>query len=112
MSYGHDLSGGGGLRYRLDVQHKDEYFQDPANEPGIVNELDGIINASVTWSLNANWEFSLWGKNLSDERAFNYLNDSSPFMLSEAQLINDEVVLAANYIPPLTWGLSARFDFE
>jgi hypothetical protein len=42
----------------------------------------------------------------------NYLNDTSPFMLSLDQMMNGEVTLAANYIPPMTWGLSARFSFE
>ena len=100
------------MRFRLDVHHKDEYFQDPANEPGIVNDLDSIINASITYAMNSQWEFSLWVKNLRDERAMNYLNDTSPFMLSLDQMMNGEVSLAANYIPPMTWGLSARFSFE
>ena len=100
------------MRFRLDVQHKDEYFQDPANEPGIVNDLDSIINASITYAMNSQWEFSLWVKNLRDERAMNYLNDTRPFMLSLDQMMNGEASLAANYIPPMTWGLSARFSFE
>ena len=112
MSYVKALSDGGEMRFRLDVQHKDEYFQDPANEPGIVNDLDSIINASITYAMNSQWEFSLWVKNLRDERAMNYLNDTSPFMLSLDQMMNGEVTLAANYIPPMTWGLSARFSFE
>ena len=112
MAYRQQLGDKGALRMRLDVQHKDEYFQDPANEPGIVNGLDSIVNASITWELKSNWAFTLWGKNLTDERAYNYLNDSTPFMLSLPQAIAGQSTLAANYIPPLTWGVSARYTFE
>ena len=33
-------------------------------------------------------------------------------MLSGAQLGAGESTLAANYIPPLTWGVSVRYTFE
>ena len=112
MAYSHQLANNGELRLRFDLQHKDEYFQDPANEPGIRNGLDSIVNASVTWDLGSNWAVTLWGKNLTDERAFNYLNDTGVFMLSGAQLGAGESTLAANYIPPLTWGVSVRYTFE
>ena len=111
-AYSFQLGDKGDLRLRFDLQHKDKYFQDPANEPGIQNDLDSIVNASITWALPTNWELILWGKNLTDERAFNYLNDSSPFMLSGAQLGAGQISYAANYIPPLTWGISARYTFE
>ena len=111
FSYEHQLENSHSLGLRADVQHKSEYFQDPANEPGIVNSIDAIVNASITWSLPSNWQFSLWAKNLTDERAVNYANDSSVFILSTAQVEAGEQAFAFNYVPPLTWGVRARFDY-
>lgn len=107
-----ELNSGNELRFRLDMQHKDEYFQDPDNSPGIMNGLDNIMNASVNWTIGPNWQLTVWGKNLRDERAFNYLNDSSVFMLSAQQLAAGLTSRAANYIEPRTWGLSAQYSFE
>ena len=113
FSYSNEFANGHLLSFRMDLQHKSEYFQDPANEPGVVNSIDSLINGSISWTPpSSDWEFTLWAKNLTDERALNYVNDSSVFILSTEQVEAGQQALAYNYVPPMTWGISARYTFE
>lgn len=75
--------------------------------------VDSIVNAGVTWTLPTyDWEFSIWVKNLTDERAVEYANDSSVFILSTEQVESGAQAFAYNYAPPMTWGISVRYTFE
>jgi len=112
ISYDVELANDHQLAFRVDLQHKDEYFQDPANEQGIVNGIDGMVNGSMTWTLPSSWEVSLWGKNLGDERAVNYGNGAEAFILSMAAVESGALAFAYNYMPPRTFGLSLRYTVD
>jgi len=60
---------GGTLSSRVSYNHRDENFYTDNNR-GRLNEAD-IVDANFTWRpADANWSFSLYGNNLTDETTF------------------------------------------
>ena len=94
--------GEGDAYARYDFTYTDGYFTHPENTPQ-VREVDSweTHNARVGYTLpGGNWEFSLWGKNLTDEDALRMAE------------INFFGTFRGTYIPPRTYGASVRYNMN
>ncbi|MEM8934316.1 MAG: TonB-dependent receptor, partial [Acidobacteriota bacterium] len=89
---------------RVDWAWRDDYFQDFANNPGIVQEAFGLLSARLSWTpLSERWsplELALFGTNLTDEA---YLE--SGFV---AGAFGVNLGIAAD---PRLWGVEATWRF-
>ncbi len=116
---------GASLRLMGDWQYKDDYLLEPrlpGEEAPFLTNYNEQINASITYIFaNANWEVSLWGKNLTNERYKAYGQDLNGMAYSEAQLFDstspDFIPGAAGatmprFSPPRTWGLSLTWKLN
>lgn len=68
--YEQPLSNAGMLVYSVDYSYSDESRADVVNEFAVEDERS-LFDASVTYvNEDAGWQFSVWGKNLADDRYF------------------------------------------
>lgn len=59
----------GSVRVNLDYLYKDDMARDSENTSFAFAKSYEIVNANISWdALNSGWSFSIWGKNLTDER--------------------------------------------
>jgi len=94
---------GGTMSVQGDVSYSDETYYNLRNFDSHQFDSYTMYNANVTWvNAEENWEFSLIGRNLSDERAGVQGYDVSllPTQTSEV-----------SYKAPLWYGVSARYSF-
>ena len=67
-TYTANLSGGSAIDFSAVYSAKSDFYFDPANHPGELEDGFGLLDASVTWrSVGDRWNVSLWGRNLTDE---------------------------------------------
>ena len=90
--------GGGELFARVDYSWTDDYFFDNLNNPLLINDSENNVNAAIGFTTaDDHWNFSVWGKNLTDE-----LNNASLFELFGT--------VYANYQAPRTYGLTVTWN--
>jgi iron complex outermembrane receptor protein len=90
----------GEVRFHLDYSWQDDQFALANTEFGEVDvDAYGLLNARVSLAdvemAGHNWQFAVWGKNLTDEDSSNYRIGST----------------ALTYLPPLMWGGEVIFEF-
>jgi iron complex outermembrane recepter protein len=89
----------GNLLFHLDYAWQDDQFALANTEFGKVEVADyGLVNARISLSdvelAGHNWQFALWGRNLTDEKSANYLIGST----------------ASTYLAPLMYGAEVTFE--
>lgn len=90
----------GEVRFHLDYSWQDDQFNLANTDFGEVKVDDyGLLNGRISMAdvelFGGNWQFALWGKNLTDEDSANYQIGST----------------AATYLPPLMWGGEIILEF-
>lgn len=102
VQYALNLSGGGHLITRADLSFIDDHFKDALNFPQLQQDSYSLIDAHITYvSARNNWELSLFGKNLTDER---YIVSGFANGLTQGRV-------TANLGRPREWGLSLKYRF-
>ncbi|NWO01531.1 MAG: TonB-dependent receptor [Idiomarinaceae bacterium] len=61
------LDNGQNLDWRTDVTYQDEMFFSVSNEETAKTDSYALVNSNVTWETRDGWEFSIYGKNLTDK---------------------------------------------
>jgi iron complex outermembrane receptor protein len=90
----------GSLRFHLDYSWQDDQFALANTEFGeVVVEDFGLLNGRISLAnvemLGGNWQFAVWGKNLTDEDDANYAIGAT----------------AATFLQPATWGAELIFEY-
>jgi iron complex outermembrane receptor protein len=111
FDYRWDVAGGYALVANGDVQHKSRYYIDANNDPALTVKYNAMVDASLSLEAKSGWGISVWGKNLTNEHALAYANDFSAFYMSTAQYQAGTTGISANYVPPLTWGISFSYKY-
>ena len=80
-----------------------------------------MLNGSISYQTpSEKWQFTIWGKNLTDEDVVNYTNDFRFFAYSFGEAFNPESPnfnpaaaesRIVRYAPPRTYGVTARVSF-
>jgi iron complex outermembrane receptor protein len=84
--------------FQFDGAYYGDQFLEVTNGPGTLQEAYNISNLSVTYETES-WSFSVWSKNLFDERYKAYSLDLGALGAT------------TYYAPPRTSGVSARYEF-
>ncbi len=102
VQYAFNFTGGGQLITRADLSYIDDHFKDALNFPQLTQDSYSLVDAYITYlPQQSNWELSLFGKNLSDER---YIVSGFANGLSQGP--------ATTYLGrPREWGLSLKYRF-
>jgi len=86
----------GTARARVDYNWTGDYYFDPSNAPETLVESYGTIDARLSWGPDdANWDISLWGRNLTDE-------------LYPSHIIKNLDIGFTVFAPPRTFGAQFR----
>jgi iron complex outermembrane receptor protein len=90
----------GEIRFHLDYSWQDDQYALANTEFGEVQVDDfGLLNGRISMAdvelFGGNWQFAVWGKNLTDEDSANYLIGST----------------ASTYLQPLMWGGEIIFEY-
>jgi iron complex outermembrane recepter protein len=119
--YSLDLANGGDVTLAADMQYKSEYQLELNPDPAFASQVKNIVNANISYRTpNQKWQFTLWGKNLTDEDVVIFGQDFRFFSYSFNEAFNPEAAnfnpaaatsRIARYAPPRTYGVTARFDF-
>lgn len=89
--------------FRLDYAYQDEFFTQPDNDPFFAADSQGIVNARLGISGgDGSWQFTLWGRNLTDEDNVNELFGASSFVFP---------LYHYALIAPRTYGAELQFRF-
>ncbi|MBD1583901.1 TonB-dependent receptor [Pseudoalteromonas sp. S16_S37] len=70
-SYEFELSSGATINARMDISYRDDMYGEPSSDPRRMTQIDSrtTTNFDITYSpMNANWDISLYGRNIFDER--------------------------------------------
>lgn len=79
-----ELSGGGRLTARLDYSWRDEMWGEPSSDPGRLTRIGsrGLINVHFGYEpSSANWQISIYGRNVTDERYDNARLNTGDYLL-------------------------------
>ena len=92
---------GGELRLGGDVAYQDEAFVDPGNTARLATDSYTLVGLHATYQPpNSNWEFGIWGRNVTDEEYVAYTVDLSDFGVDYVQ-----------FGDPATYGVSLRYTY-
>jgi iron complex outermembrane receptor protein len=61
------LGNGQTLDWRTDVTYQDDMFFSVANEDAAKTDSYALVNSNITWETMDGWEFTVYGKNLTDK---------------------------------------------
>jgi iron complex outermembrane receptor protein len=102
VQYALQVAGGGQVITRADLAYVDDHFKDALNFPQLMQDSYSLVDAYVTYvGAEENWEVSLFGKNLTDER---YIVSGFANGLTQGRA-------TANLGRPREWGLSLIYRF-
>ena len=110
VAYDVELDNGAGLTLGLDYQYKDDFYTEISNEAPFGTKIDGLVNAQIAYRMNDRITFSLWGKNLTDERYKLYSNDLGGFFFPAGDPRSAQVVMP-RWSERRTAGISVTIDF-
>lgn len=89
----------GTARARVDYNWTGDFYFDPSNAPETRVASYGTVDARLSWGPdNANWDISLWGRNLTDE-------------LYPTHIIKNLDIGFTVFAPPRTFGAQFRMRF-
>jgi iron complex outermembrane receptor protein len=111
--YTWNLPGGAGeVAMRANVLYKSRYFISVDNNPNRTAKLDNIVNAGINYTTpGERWEFSLWGKNLTDKRTFWITSDRGLFIQEADDFFAGAQTWTVRYTEPRTWGATVRWNY-
>jgi iron complex outermembrane recepter protein len=111
--YTWNLPGDGGeVAMRTNVLYKSRYFISVDNDPNRTAKLDYIVNAGINYTTPGDrWEFSLWGKNLTDKRTFWITSDRGIFIQEAGDFFAGAQTWTVRYTEPRTWGATVRWNY-
>ncbi len=113
--YEADLANGGLVTFSADWQYKSKYQLELNEDPAFASKTPGLLNGSISYTTpSEKWQFTLWGKNLTDKEVVIYANDFRFFTYSTAEFFFDPVVATSKivrYAEPRTYGVTARVSF-
>ncbi len=96
-----EFTNGGELRFGGDVAYQDQAFVDPGNTARLATDDYTLLGLHATYQPpNSNWEFGIWGRNVTDEEYIAYTVDLSDFGVDYVQ-----------FGDPATYGVSLRFTY-
>ena len=108
FAYTHDMGPSGSLRFQANYQYKGEFLLETRPdfaESQFLSGFDNQIDASVAYSpKDSRWEFSLWGRNLADERYIIFGQDQDAFTYTLDELMAGATASQPRYNQPRTWG--------
>ncbi|AZZ97961.1 TonB-dependent receptor [Pseudoalteromonas sp. R3] len=70
-SYEFELDNNATVNTRFDISYRDSMYGEPSSDPGRMTQIDDrtTVNFDVSYApANANWDISLYGRNIFDER--------------------------------------------
>ena len=79
-----DLNGGGEVRFRADWSFRSDMFGEPTADPGRFTKIESrdLINFNITYTPpDANWDVSVYGTNITDERYDNARLNTGDYIL-------------------------------
>ena len=86
-----------------DLKYADSAFRTMPNSPVASTDAYTVVNGRIVLHQpEGNWEFAIWGRNLTDERYFIEAFDVFDPLGSTAKLLG----------APRVWGLSANYSFQ
>jgi len=113
--YEADLANGGIVTLSADWQYKSKYQLELNPDPAFTSKTPGLLNGSISYTTpNEKWQFTVWGKNLTDKDVVIYGNDFRFFSYSTAEFFFDPDVATSKivrYAEPRTYGVSAKVSF-
>lgn len=89
------------LRFQVDGRYSGETFKDAINDPIIAADSFWVWNARASLFSGDDWDVSIWGKNLADERYVTQGVNQGPLGFGFRV-----------YGPPRTWGVSFSKRFQ
>ena len=96
------LENGSGLGFHYGVSYQDDTYFGANNDPTTLGPAYSLHNARVTWvSPDESWEASLFGTNITDERAVQSI-------LSFLTLFG---TVQTTYVRPEEWALTIKKSF-
>jgi iron complex outermembrane receptor protein len=111
-TYTLDLGNAGDLTLRANMLYKSRYFLSVDNDPNRTAKVDGLVNAGIEYALpGGQWEFSLWVKNLTDERFFLTKADRGTFIQRRADRQAGDRTWTGRYNEPRTFGATVRWNY-
>jgi iron complex outermembrane receptor protein len=100
--YEMSLENGSGLAFHYGISYQDDTYFGANNDPTTLGPAYSLHNARVTWvSPDESWEASLFGTNITDERA----------VQSVLSFLNLFGTVQTTYVRPEEWGLTLRKNF-
>ena len=113
-----ELGSGSTVSVYADLQKKSKIYHDPANTELAAGELDSMVNAGIVMaSVDEQWILSIWGKNLTDERAsvlsaFNGTSFLGTFAQSAVAAGDpSQAIMVGGVTRPRTWGVTITRNF-
>ncbi len=100
LSHNRELGNDFALEANINFDWRDDQYFETNNKPIDRQDAYGLANAYIGIT-SGNWQFGLWGKNLTDEEYKVYVNDLPVFGWS-----------LANYGDPRTFGLRVGYSWE
>jgi len=118
LTFGFDatrqVTGNVDLTLAADYQYKSETFLNPSNFTDATQEVDGLINASLSLaSIASGLRVSIFVKNLTNEQFVTRANRLGVFLgnVDFSQGPPFAQVVAGSYSRPRTYGISLSYDF-
>ena len=110
-AYNAELPRGAVLQLRGDIQYKSDYFPFADNRAESLVDLAPFYNASIRYQLpGERWSFTLWGKNLSDQRRSTGGIDRGSVLFSLDDLAAGAQAVVFRATPPRTFGGAISFE--
>ena len=98
-SYTYDFGSGAELKFAVDYVYESRIWDDASNLPPEIREPTTFIDARGIFTTADNrWSFSVWGKNLTDEKTRTFTATFGG-------------VTFGAYNPPPTYGVTLRFNY-
>lgn len=98
-SYTRELANGAELRATAEYRYESLIYDDNSNLPPEIREASEFVDANAAYTgPDGSWTFSVWGKNLTDERSRTF------------QVFFNSTLFVA-YSPPRTYGATIRWNY-
>jgi iron complex outermembrane receptor protein len=86
--------------HTLNYAYSDEIFNDSQNSPFLFQDSYSLVNASATYTINYDWDITLFVENLTDERVLETGNSNFGLGFHEAR-----------FNRPREYGVTVRYKF-
>ena len=101
----------GEVALRTNLIYTSRYYLSVDNDPNRTAKLDNIVNAGIKYTTpGERWEFSLWGKNLTDERTHVTNADRGIFIQEAGDFFAGAQTYTGRFNEPRTWGATVRWN--